>query len=274
MSDIAPSGRVLVVDDDLSFAKFACTVCEGLGYRTAVAWTGRDAVQRMTGAAWTGVLLDVRLPDMTGLDVLRWVQPHALISPVVVVTGAGSIPLAVEAMSLGAASFLEKPMSLADLSATARTVFSVRSPQSAVRSPQVDSPFAQLPSHNVVHRLVDAMVAVVACGHDVSTVRAWCGLIRMSESSMYALCDAVGVSAKAALDLARLLRAGRVARGFLIDEFVASDARTLTRLITRLGGTDVLAAGRSWSDLLGGQRLVTDIRILAALRARLDDANA
>jgi len=136
MDDTESLGRILVVDDDLDFAKFACTVFEGLGYRTAVAWTGRDAVQRTGEAAWAGVLLDVGLPDMTGLDVLQRILSHDLTARVAVVTGMSTVDIAVKAMKLGAVDYFEKPVSLAGFTTMAQDTFAVRSPQSAVRSPQ------------------------------------------------------------------------------------------------------------------------------------------
>jgi two-component system nitrogen regulation response regulator NtrX len=56
------------------------------------------------------VLLDLRLPDGTGLDVLRELQRRSPVTPVVVISGYGSVPDAVEAMRLGAAEYLEKPV--------------------------------------------------------------------------------------------------------------------------------------------------------------------
>ncbi len=56
------------------------------------------------------VLLDLKLPDGTGLDVLRELQRRSPVTPVVVVSGYGSVPDAVEAMRLGASEYIEKPL--------------------------------------------------------------------------------------------------------------------------------------------------------------------
>ena len=56
------------------------------------------------------MLLDLKLPDGTGLDVLRELQRRSPVTPVVVISGYGSVEDAVEAMRLGAAEYLEKPV--------------------------------------------------------------------------------------------------------------------------------------------------------------------
>ena len=61
-------------------------------------------------------MLDLNLPDGSGLDVLRAAQSNHSVCPVVMISGAGSVPDAVEALKLGAADFLEKPVRMGQLS--------------------------------------------------------------------------------------------------------------------------------------------------------------
>jgi FixJ family two-component response regulator len=114
-----------VVDDDLSFVTIVCAALDRLGVRSDVAFTGADALRYLGHREASGVLLDLRLPDMDGLDVLREVRQRDNLVPVVVLTGAGIVPAAVEAMKLGAVDFVEKPLPLPALT---QAVLALHSP--------------------------------------------------------------------------------------------------------------------------------------------------
>jgi two-component system nitrogen regulation response regulator NtrX len=80
------------------------------GYRTLGAASVGDGLRSFGERRPAAVLLDLKLPDGTGIDVLRELQRRSPVTPVVVVSGLGSVPEAVEAMRLGAAEYLEKPV--------------------------------------------------------------------------------------------------------------------------------------------------------------------
>ncbi|MCZ7678657.1 MAG: sigma-54 dependent transcriptional regulator [Sandaracinaceae bacterium] len=102
-------GRVLVVDDDASFRFAMKKALRRLGYEVEEAAGGREAVALLTrGEPADAALLDLRMGDLDGLDVLR--RSSGTSTRVVVLTGHGSVEAAVEAMKLGAFSFLEKPV--------------------------------------------------------------------------------------------------------------------------------------------------------------------
>src|SRR5262245_44736659 len=70
------------------------------------------------------IITDVRMPDRSGIDLLRRSKELAVTPPVVVITGHGDVPLAVEAMKIGAADFLEKPFDDDKLLAAVRAALS------------------------------------------------------------------------------------------------------------------------------------------------------
>ena len=94
--------RVLLVDDDPVFVGFVCAKESQLGVSLDVSAAGRDALSRIESSMWAGVLLDLDLPDVSGLDVLRTMRAKKRLVPVVVLTGAADVATAVEAMKLGA----------------------------------------------------------------------------------------------------------------------------------------------------------------------------
>jgi len=104
------SMRVLVVDDEPDAAEALTLLLKPRGYEVRVAGTGDEA--RSAVGAWRPnvVLLDLMLPDVNGLDLLRDLRTAAPDTQVVMVTGYGSVPKVVEAMNAGAFGFIEKPI--------------------------------------------------------------------------------------------------------------------------------------------------------------------
>ena len=102
--------RVLVVDDEPDAAEALTLLLEPRGFDVRVAGTGDAA--RAVVTAWHPhvVLLDLMLPDVNGLDLLRDFRAAAPDTQVVMVTGFGSVPKVVEAMNGGAFGFIEKPI--------------------------------------------------------------------------------------------------------------------------------------------------------------------
>jgi len=92
----------------------------------AHAETGSDAVKLAESFAPDVVLLDMKLPDMGGLDVLRQLKEQGCRASVVVMTGWGSIGNAVEAIKLGAEQYLTKPAQLVELSAQINRILETR----------------------------------------------------------------------------------------------------------------------------------------------------
>jgi two-component system nitrogen regulation response regulator NtrX len=101
----------LVIDDDEVVRKTCVELLEARGHKTLSAATVGEGLRLFSEHRPAAVLLDLRLPDGTGIDVLREFQRQAPGTPVVVISGHGSVSEAVEAMKVGATDFLEKPVS-------------------------------------------------------------------------------------------------------------------------------------------------------------------
>ncbi|HEX9615196.1 MAG TPA: response regulator [Bacteroidota bacterium] len=101
--------RVLVVDDQDSFRmslEIALSISDK--HEVTMSDSGEDAVEKLKTDVYDVVLLDYRMPGMSGLDVLSWMHENKVDAPVIMLTAAGSEEVAVEAMKLGAYDYLSK----------------------------------------------------------------------------------------------------------------------------------------------------------------------
>jgi two-component system nitrogen regulation response regulator NtrX len=101
---------VLVVDDESSIRDSLRMILEYEGYRVEEAPGGPQALARMADRSPDAVLLDVKMPEMDGIEVLRAMRERGYDMPVLVVSGHADVATAVEATRLGAYDFFEKPL--------------------------------------------------------------------------------------------------------------------------------------------------------------------
>ena len=104
---------ILVVDDDPVVRRTLIQMIREHGEEAAAAASGEEALVALSRTPFRLVLTDVRLPGMSGLDLLREVRARYPQIGVVLVSGFGSVEMAVEAMQEGALDFLLKPFDLA-----------------------------------------------------------------------------------------------------------------------------------------------------------------
>jgi len=103
--------RCLIVEDNPSLARVYAEYLAQAGYVAQIVETGQAALEELERRQHQLALLDLQLPDLDGMEVLRRVREQGLNTTVVVVTAHGSINTAVEAMRQGASDFLVKPVS-------------------------------------------------------------------------------------------------------------------------------------------------------------------
>ena len=111
MSDVPM--HILFVDDEKSFALgTALRLKENYGYETTVLYSGSEAIETIGNAPhqFDVVLLDYMMPDVNGLNVLQWMHEQKNDTPVIMLTGAGTEHIAVEAMKLGAYDYVQKDL--------------------------------------------------------------------------------------------------------------------------------------------------------------------
>ncbi len=107
--------RVLLVDDEESLRHSLAKALRRAGFVVETAATGREGVDRFANGGFDAVVTDVRLPDLSGLDIAALCTEVDPDVPVLVITGYGSVENALEAMRRGARDFLQKPFETSEL---------------------------------------------------------------------------------------------------------------------------------------------------------------
>jgi two-component system response regulator FixJ len=104
-----PEPKVHIIDDDQAVRDSLAFLLRSIRIPTSVHESAAAFLTTLTAEHQGCIITDIRMPDVTGIDLLRRVRELKVQMPVIVITGHGDVPLAVEAMKLGAFEFLEKP---------------------------------------------------------------------------------------------------------------------------------------------------------------------
>jgi DNA-binding NtrC family response regulator len=113
---------ILAVDDDPASVKLLAKVLKLEGYDVMTATSGPQALQRIRGRAIDAAVIDIRMPGMTGLELLREIKRHDPAIDVVMTAAHPDVGTAVEALKEGAADYLRKPFNLDELRARMRSL--------------------------------------------------------------------------------------------------------------------------------------------------------
>jgi FixJ family two-component response regulator len=106
---MAESGTVFVVDDDASVRRGLERLLRSAGYRAEAFASAAEFLQRGEHDGPSCLVLDIRMPEVTGLELRDALLMAGRDLPIIFVTGHGDIPMAVQAMKAGAVDFLTKP---------------------------------------------------------------------------------------------------------------------------------------------------------------------
>jgi FixJ family two-component response regulator len=111
----APEADVYVVDDDSSMREALSSLIRSIGMRVITFASAQEFLAYRVSASPACLVLDVRLPGLSGLDLQRELAATQRRLPIIFITGHGDIPMSVRAMKAGAAEFLSKPFREEDL---------------------------------------------------------------------------------------------------------------------------------------------------------------
>jgi DNA-binding response OmpR family regulator len=114
--------RILLVEDERKVASFIARALRESTYAVDIAESGEKALEMATDVLYDAILLDVRLPGLSGIEVCRELRKRGIEAPVLMLTARGLVEQRVEGLDAGADDYLTKPFVLAELLARVRAL--------------------------------------------------------------------------------------------------------------------------------------------------------
>jgi DNA-binding response OmpR family regulator len=114
--------KVLVIEDDRTVGQYVARGLAEARYTVELVDDGLKGLETATGGHWDLVVLDLRLPGMSGLDLLRTLRDRGVHTPVLVLTAQDSVEFKVDALRIGADDYVTKPFAMAELLARVEAI--------------------------------------------------------------------------------------------------------------------------------------------------------
>lgn len=227
MSMVPGHPSVLLVDADPSVVDVFTSTIGSLAIQVVAAGDGRSALAAARREPFHLWLLETKLPDLHGLDVVRELRAEGFQTPFIVASGSVTVRTAVEATKLGALDVFEKPVRLEELR---------RAVLVAVASTALDRLMIAGP-RTPCERWCNFVIGLVMADHDLKSDAPWARHVGVSLSTLRECCRRVNVKVEDARNFSRALYAIRRCGGNWTPETVMDieDARTLKRFEERSG---------------------------------------
>jgi PAS domain S-box-containing protein len=155
-------GGVLIVDDDPGICETLSDVLEERGYHVRVFQRARAALEQLVSVPTDAAILDIMLPDMSGLDVLQAIKTASPATEVIVITGHASLPTAIRAIDGSAFAYLVKPVEVEHLLSVLRRAIERGQLTRALRE-----------SNQTLEAVVEAAPLAIWVANADGTVRMW-----------------------------------------------------------------------------------------------------
>jgi ActR/RegA family two-component response regulator len=280
-------GQLLVIED----AEMAPSCHRALRHARLDIVSATTGVQALSAARvmrFDLLLVELRLPDMHGLDVVRTLRAEGRYTPFIMIGATTSVSTVVEAMRLGASTVLERPLDVERLmlavsaamqpGPVSRTDTDSREVERRQRGgsplPGTAAPLGSVRS--TAERWAELVLRAVRADSDPKTLDRWARSANVSRSVLCECCRLVRVSPHDARDFVRMLRAIVRSEPVWQPEAVMDigDARTLKKLLRRAGLADVAGPPSVDAFVDGQQWIPRDNPGLAALATHLEDGAA
>ncbi len=286
--------KILVVDDDSASIEAASEVLEREGYDLFAASGGREALETLAAEDIDVVITDEKMPDLSGIDLLKHIKDNYPYTQVIILTGYGSIDSAVQATRAGADGYLEKPIQINILRQTTKNALEKRSLflQNVNLREQLDDKFgfANIIGTSKPMREVFRMIRLVAPTNATVLIRGESGV------GKELIANAIHNHSRRKDKPYRTINCGALYRELLESELFGHERGAFTGATTRKlglfeqadGGTLLLdevgemgpetqvkflrvLEGQEFTRLGGDKPIKTDVRIVAATNADLED---
>jgi DNA-binding NtrC family response regulator len=109
------NARILVIDDDVNIRKSLEAILSAEGYNVDLAKNGKEAIKKSESTVYNVALIDIRLPDMDGVELLTRVKDNVPKMRKIIITGYPSVQNAIEAVNRKADAYLVKPVDVKKL---------------------------------------------------------------------------------------------------------------------------------------------------------------
>lgn len=254
---------VLLIDDDVGTLQTFRIALALSHFDVVTAERGEQGVSIALRLQPDVVLSDLRLPDLSGIDVLRALRERGHSVPFVLMTAFGTTRSAVEAMRLGAADYVDKPISVEQLVEIVEHALQTAKPPVLEGAPSSVDPHA-------LRRWARAVMTVMSSKTDPKNLEGWAQCAAASTGTLRNWCRTANISPRRSLVFARLLRA--VLRYHIYSDLPENcldvvDMRTLSRLLAHSGSDWApRSPAPTVDEFLDRQTLIRDVRAIEQIR--------
>lgn len=117
--------KVLVVDDEADIVEVIQDRLEAYGFTVVTAGTGLEALKKLSTERFDGIFLDVKMPEMGGIEALERIRKRDTKIPIIIITSSSTREAAIEAMAKGANEYVLKPFEWEEMKAKIEKVYNI-----------------------------------------------------------------------------------------------------------------------------------------------------
>ncbi len=221
------------MDDDQGTCETFGLALQREGFRVVACGTGQEAIGAAKGSGFDLVVLDLRLPDMPGMEVLQAINDAGTVKHSILVSGFLTVGACAQAMRLGVRDALEKPVDVDDLVSSVRSCLVEEDQPPAIGVPAFDAR-----PRSAAERWAVLVLKACRSEGDLKTLKDWARFVGVSYSSLREHNRVLGLQPQKARDFMRALRALIQSSAHQCEPAAVldiADHRTLDALIRQAG---------------------------------------